>query len=88
MTSGGRPRIDSSLQSRPEGHSIGGGASAGSPMGAPASTHATIVPISSSVSETSFLNSWIPTFRSTCQGGISRVDTFSRMTGAHGRTSS
>ena len=86
--SGGRPRIDSSLQSAPEGHSIGGGASAGSPIGAPASAHAAIVAIAASLSETSFLNSWIPTFLSTCQGGISRVTTFSRMIGAHGRTSS
>ena len=44
--------------------------SAGSPSGAPLSTHAASVATSSSVSDMSFLNSWIPISFSTNQGGI------------------
>ena len=70
------------------GHSTGGGMSAGLPRGAPASTQATIVSISASVSEMSFSNSWMPIVLSMCHGGIERSATLVRMDRAHGRTSS
>ena len=52
----------------------GGGMSAGFPCGAPASTHLTMVAISSSVSDRSLLKCWMPTFLSMNHGGISRSD--------------
>jgi len=64
------------------------GMSAGLPRGAPASIHATIVSISLSASERLFLNSWMPTLRSMCHGGISRAETRVLIERAHGRTSS
>ena len=45
----------------PRATCFGAGMSFGSPCGAPASTHRTIVSICSSVSERSFLNFWMPT---------------------------
>jgi hypothetical protein len=41
-----------------------------SPLGAPASIHFTIVMTCASLSDRSFLNSWIPTVLSMFQGGI------------------
>ena len=61
--------------------------SAGSPSGAPLSTHADTIAISSSLSDGSSLNAWIPMFLSTCQGGISRAITRFLMARAQGRTS-
>ena len=49
--------------------------SAGSPSGAPASAHCTMVAISSSLSEMSFSYSWMPTVLSRCQGGMMRCST-------------
>src|SRR5207247_9165700 len=66
----------------------GGGRSAGSPCGAPASTHLTMVAISASLSERSFLYCRMPTVLSRCHGGISRLATRWRIERAHGRTSS
>ena len=62
--------------------------SAGLPCGAPASTQALIVAMSPSDSDRLFLNSWMPTFRSMCQGGISRAATRDLIRRAHGRVSS
>ena len=45
------------------------------PCGAPWSTHFRTVAIWSSVSERSFLNSWMPTVLSMCHGGICRAST-------------
>ena len=70
------------------GNTGGAGRSAGLPRGAPASDHATIVAISSSLSDGSSLNCWMPTFRSMCQGGMMRFITRVLMARAHGRTSS
>jgi hypothetical protein len=66
----------------------GAGMSAMLPFGAPLSTHLVIVAISSSVSDGSSLNLVMPTFRSMCHGGISRLATFWRIERAHGRASS
>src|SRR5204862_175581 len=65
----------------------GFGASAGLPIGAPASTHLTIVSISSPRSDGSFLKRWMPTCGSMPQGGISRSTTRCLMARAQGRTS-
>ena len=62
--------------------------SAGFPRGAPLSTHVATVSISSSLSDGSSLNLWIPTFFSMNQGGISRAAVFRLMAAAQGRTSS
>ena len=62
--------------------------SLGSPCGAPAFTHLTMVSICSSVSEGSFLKCWMPTVRSRCQGGMVRVSTRCLMAFAQGRASS
>ena len=62
--------------------------SAALPIGAPASTHLTTVAISASVSEMSFFISWMPTFLSRVQGGISRFDTLFFIDLAQGRASS
>ena len=87
-TRSGWPSVLSSSHSDAGGQSIGGGRSAGLPSGAPASTHRTTVSISASVSEKSFLNAWMPTVRSMCQGGMMRRSTRSRICRTHGRTSS
>src|SRR5689334_14699125 len=63
------------------------GMSFGSPCGAPASTHATIVSICFCVSDMSFLNFCTPTLWSMCHGGICRVDTRFLIERAHGRDS-
>src|SRR5262245_1269619 len=65
-----------------------GGMSAGFPRGAPLSAHFTIVAISASVNEGSFLNFWIPIVRSMWNGGISRAATLVFIVFAHGRASS
>ncbi len=57
------------------------------PSGAPASTQAAMVAISWSVRDGSSLNSWIPTLRSTNQGGILRFTTFSLIERDQGRAS-
>jgi len=66
---------------------FGAGSSAGLPSRAPASTHCTMVAISASVSDASFLNCWMPMVRSMNHGGISRRDTLFLMERTHGRTS-
>src|SRR3954451_2246332 len=65
----------------------GVGMSFGSPCGAPASTHRTMVSTCSSLSDMSFLKCWTPTVRSMCHGGICRVATRSLIERAHGRAS-
>src|SRR5262249_40578116 len=62
-----------------------GGKSFAAPSIAPPSTQAVIVSISVWVRRRSFWN-W-PSCGSACQGGITRLATFSRMDLAHGRTS-
>ena len=69
------------------GNSRAGGMSAGFPCGAPVSTHLTIAAISVSVSDTSLLKCWTPTFLSMNHGGISRAATFRLIDAAHGRAS-
>ena len=69
------------------GHSMGGGMSARSPSGAPASTQRTTASISASLREMSLAKSRMPTVLSMCHGGMLRSATFSRMARAHGRTS-
>src|SRR3954464_2587141 len=59
----------------------------GSPCGAPASTHLTMVSSCSSLSERSFLNFWMPTVRSICHGGIWPSATRALIERAHGRAS-
>ena len=66
----------------------GAGMAAGSPSGAPASTQRTMVSISSSLSEMSFLKSWIPTVLSICQGGMIRFETLCLINGANRLTCS
>jgi hypothetical protein len=68
-------------------NSTGGGMSAALPCGAPASTHFTIVAISSSVSDGSSLNFVMPTPRATCHGGMLRASTSRLIDRAHGRAS-
>ena len=71
---------------------FGGGMSAGFPRGAPLSAHFAIVAISSSLSDGSLWNFWIPMFFSTYQGGMTPA--FGPMlvrvfiARAHGRASS
>ena len=62
--------------------------SAGLPCGAPLSTQLAIFAISSSLSEESSLNFWMPMFLSMNQGGISRAAVLRLIARAHGRTSS
>jgi hypothetical protein len=52
---------------------LAGGMSAMLPFGAPWSTHAAIVAISSSVSDGSSMIFCMPILRSTCHGGIARA---------------
>src|SRR6185295_14056826 len=71
------------------GRNVGAfGMSAGFPCGAPLSAHRTIVLISSSESDRSFLYWRMPTVLSRCQGGMSRLATRWRIDWAHGRASS
>src|SRR4051812_14719277 len=68
--------------------SVNGGSTGsrdGSPSGAPAFTHFTIVWISPGVKLCSLRN--VPSWRSACHGGITREATFSRIEPAQGRTS-
>ena len=73
-------------------NATGSGMSAGSPCGAPASAHAAIFLISSSLSDGSFLNCWMPMCFSTYHGGmapgLSRSPVRCLMDRAQGRTSS
>ena len=66
--------------------------SAGLPRGAPLSAHFAIVAISSSLSDGSSLNFWMPMFFSTNHGGIAprwlRSAVRVLIARAHGRTSS
>ena len=55
---------------RPSGNWRGGGMSAGLPRGAPLSAHFPIAAISSSLSDGSFMNCWMPMFFSTYHGGM------------------
>ena len=73
----------SGLMFHPSRHSMGGGMSFGSPSGAPASTHATSVLTSASVSLRSFAK-W-PNRGSANHGGIFFVSTASLIDLAHGR---
>src|SRR5262245_33381430 len=65
-TRSGSPIVHLSLLAK----SRAGGMSAGLPRGAPASTHFAIVAISSSLSDGSSLNFWMPMFFSTNHGGM------------------
>src|SRR5437867_6588295 len=65
------------------GHSTGGGASFGSPCGAPASAHFTIVSMSACLSERSLANT--PCCGSANHGGIWRLSTLALMARAQGR---
>src|SRR5262245_5677870 len=69
------------------GQDFGAGIAFGSPCGAPASTHLTIVSISLSEIERSFLNFWTPTVLSMSHGGMVWSATRVRIARAHGRTS-
>ena len=82
-TKSGVPSVQPSLAS--SAHCFAGGASAWSPAGAPASTHLTMVSISSSVRPRSF--SKTPFGAVANQGGISRDSTLRAMARAQGRVS-
>ena len=73
-------------------YATGGGMSAGLPSGAPLSAQAAIFAISSSLSDGSFLKSWMPMSFSMYQGGITPILSRSPvryfMARAQGRTSS
>ena len=88
MTRSGSPISQSSTSM----NGCGGGMSAGSPCGAPRSTQRAIVAISSSLSDQSSLNFWMPMFRSMYHGGmtpgLSRSPVRFLMARAQGRTSS
>src|SRR5690242_13141890 len=88
MIRSGWPYCLASCHSFSFGHCFGTGISRGSPCGAPASAHRTMVATSSSLSDRSFWNDWIPTVLSRCQGGICLVATRSLIDFAHGRVSS
>ena len=72
-------------------NATGGGRSAGSPRGAPLSAHRAMRAISSSLSDGSSLNRWMPMSFSMYHGGItpgvSRSPVRSLMARAQGRTS-
>jgi hypothetical protein len=70
---------------QPSANRRGAGISLRSPSGAPASTHRTIVSISSCRSDASFEN--FPTWRSANHGGIFLVNTADRIAFAQGRAS-
>src|SRR5262245_59648693 len=57
-------------QARASGHTFGGGMSAGLPRAAPESAHFAIIAISSSESDGSLWNCWMPMFFSTYHGGM------------------
>ena len=86
-TRSGGPSSESNRNRSPLGQSSGGGMSAGSPSGAPASTQRTMMSISASLSEMSLMNRWMPTVLSRNHGGISRAVTRALMARAHGRDS-
>ena len=71
---------------------MGGGMSAGLPSGAPLSTQAAMASISASLSDGSFLKSWMPMSFSMYQGGMAsgwcRRPVRFLMLRAQGRTSS
>ena len=67
---------------------MGGGIRVRSPDGAPASTQRTTASISSSLSEMSSMNCWMPMVLFTNQGGISRAATRALIARAQGRASS
>src|ERR1044071_8803388 len=82
----GRSKVTSGLICQPPaGHSIAGGAVAGSPSSAPLLTHPTMVSISVCVSERSLLK-W-PKRGSANHGGIALERTAAFMAFAHGRVS-
>src|SRR5215218_1135848 len=82
------PYIFAKFQPCSLGHTLAGGASFGSPFGAPASTHLVMVSISASDSERSFSNSVMPIVLSMCHGGICREATRLLIERAQGRDSS
>jgi hypothetical protein len=71
----GGPNFAASCQLFGSGNFAAGGASFGSPIGAPASTHFAIVAICASLRLRSFLNACTPTVLSMCHGGITRETT-------------
>src|SRR5438046_1552325 len=85
MTRSGAPSSFIAFHSLLAGHCLGGVMSLRSPGGAPASTHATIVPICSSVSDMSFLKFRTPTVLSMCHGGICRAQSLSVLFDRYGR---
>src|SRR5881628_3699273 len=82
IKSGSSPNCHAS----PAGKTRGGGASFGSPFGAPVSTHFAMIATSSSLSDGS--GEYSPTERSKCHGGMKRETTLSLIDRAHGRESS
>ena len=88
VSGGPRPASTSRRKLSPLGHSRGGGMRDRSPGGAPASTQRTTASISSSLSEMSLMNSWMPMVLSRNQGGISRLSTRALIERAQGRVSS
>src|SRR4029434_775082 len=82
------PYILAKFQPCSFGHTLAAGMSFGSPFGAPASTHFTIVSISLSESDRSFSNSVMPTVLSMCQGGIAGAATRPLIARAQGLASS
>src|SRR5215217_7317652 len=65
----GAPYLEASGHPDPvSAHTFGAGMSFGSPFGAPAATHCRTDSICSSFSDRSFLNFWMPTVLSMCQG--------------------
>ena len=87
-TVSGGPRSSSRRNLSPDGHSRGGGMRERSPEAAPASTQRTMTSISSSLSEMSLMNCWMPMVLSRYQGGISRAATRALIERAQGRASS
>src|SRR5262245_28776434 len=86
-TRSGAPKRPARFHIEASGHVTGFGMSFGSPCGAPASTHLVIVSISASLSDRSFLNSWMPMFLSMCHGGIWCAVTRALIERAHGLAS-
>ena len=83
--SGSLPSTFEKFQVCSVGHLMASGMCFGSPCGAPASTHFTMVSSSWFVSESSFLNLVMPTVRSIWNGGIECSSTRALMERAHGR---
>src|SRR4051794_23744532 len=67
-TRSGAPRFSDNNHASSLGHLTGAGKSRLSPNGDPESIHLTIVSISPSLSDRSFLNCWIPIFLSRYHG--------------------